>query len=347
MRAASCANANAHAGLSRRSFATSSALVALAIGAASFSWAAFSTEAASAESPCGCGSVATAPRPQDQIWLISTREAGCPDTRPIAAEPNLPVSIYSQNAWQPSDMAAFLSADDGRTRTVFYVHGNQTSAAEAKEYGLRLYRSLIGVSTDERPVRFVIWSWPSDRIGGALEDVRIKAGYSDTTGYFLATVFERLQPNTPTTLIGFSFGARSVTGALHLAAGGNVAGRVLPRTSTHAPANVVLMAAAEDSDWLFPGHRNGLALSQTESLLNVYNGCDKILKRYHWLYGRKCCAEALGYVGLASGYLPVDQRAKIAQLNACCAVGSEHNSLSYIYAPSVMAAARPYVFPAK
>ena len=333
--------------VSRRSFVGSSALIALAIGAASFSWAALATGTAIAETPCCCAPTTTAPRPQDRIWLISTREAGCPDTRPTAADPNLPVCTYSNNAWQPSDMAAFLADDDGQTRTVFYVHGNQTSAEEAKEYGLTLYRSLIGVSTDERPVRFVIWSWPSDRIGRALEDVRTKAVYSDTTGYFLAAVFERLKATTPVTLIGFSFGTRSITGALQLAAGGQIAGRVMPHTSPHAPANVVLMAAAEDSDWLFPGRRNGLALSPTSSLLNVYNSCDKVLKRYHWLYGRRCCAEALGYVGLATGCLPVDQRPKIAQMDACCTVGSEHNSLNYFSSSSIMDRVRPYVFPVK
>jgi hypothetical protein len=261
-------------------------------------------------------------------------------------QPNLPVLRYAQDRWVASDLTAFFADDDGQTRTVFYVHGNQTTASEAQDYGLTLYRALIGSSAEPRPIRFVIWSWPSDRVQGSiLEDVRVKAPRSDTTGYFLATVLERLQPNSPLTLIGFSYGARAITGALQLTAGGTVAGRVLVDKSAHAPASLVLMAAAEDDDWLLPGRRNGLALSQADRLLNVYNGCDKALKRYHFLYGRRCCNEALGYVGLATGALAANQRSKVEQLDACCLVGSEHNSLNYFHSPAIMGRAQPYVFP--
>ena len=33
-------------------------------------------------------------------------------------------------------------------------------------------------------------------------------------------------------------------------------------------------------------------------MLLVHNSCDKVLRLYHLLYGRRSCVEALGHVGL-------------------------------------------------
>ncbi len=292
-----------------------------------------------------CTNSAAITRTQDQVWLISSRGVDCPDN--VTSDVTLPTSQFDLTArqWQASDLNKFLAADDGHTRTVVFVHGNQTTAEEAQEIGLVLYRDLASDAKDDRPLHFVIWSWPSDRVGGTqLNDVRVKAPRADVAGYYLATVVNRMNSQTPTTMIGFSYGARAITGALQLEAGGQLCGWTLPKKQARAAANVALLGAAEDSDWLLPGQRNDQALSQTEHLLNVYNSSDHVLRFYHFIYGRRCNADALGYVGLSTGQLTAEQRAKVSQCDAGSTIGSEHSSNNYLRSPCLLAKMRPLVF---
>ena len=73
-------------------------------------------------------------------------------------------------------------------------------------------------------LRFVIWSWPSDKIKGPLNDIRTKAWRTDTDGYYLGWFLQRMHPQSDIGLIGFSYGARIVSGALHVLAGGELDG---------------------------------------------------------------------------------------------------------------------------
>ena len=103
--------------------------------------------------------------------------------------------------------------------------------------------------------------------------------------------------DVPVCLVGYSFGARTATGALELLAGGSIAGQTLPATvAARRTFRVVLLAAASDADCLLPGHRDGHALSLVERMLATENCGDRALKWYSRLYGRRG-PEALGYVG--------------------------------------------------
>ena len=63
-----------------------------------------------------------------------------------------------------------------------------------------------------------------------------------------------------------------------------------------APLRALMVAAAIDDDSLAADGTYNLALSQVESMLVVRNGCDKVLKWYPRIYGRRG-PEALGYAG--------------------------------------------------
>ncbi len=149
-----------------------------------------------------------------------------------------------------------------------------------------------------RPFRFVIFSWPAERLdAGTRDDAQCKAVRSDAQSYYLAWLINHMHRGVPLDLIGFSFGARAVTGALELLGGGCVAGQVLPdRTPGHTPIRAMLVAAALDSDWLLPAHRHGLALGQVERMLVSVNPLDRALHFYPRLYGRGG-PEALGSCG--------------------------------------------------
>lgn len=256
--------------------------------------------------------------------------------------------LDAQAGWVASTREKFQASDDPNAVTSVFVHGNQIDAGAARDWvGPAVYHSLVRQAPSPRPLRFVIWSWPSERTDArALEDVRIKADRTNREGYFLARVLDEHDPRVQTSVVGYSYGARIIDGALHLLGGGKLAGYSLP-TRVHPERiafRVVDIAAAEDNDWLLPGHRLGKALSQDEKLLNLFNSCDLALNHYHLLYGRRCCQEALGCTGLAGIQALGPDRGKIAQYDACCIVGREHNWELYFGSPALVARMAPYVF---
>src|SRR5262249_13020682 len=141
--------------------------------------------------------------------------------------------------------------------------------------------------------------------------------------------------------IGYSFGARIVTGSLHVLGGGALMGRALPEPAEpRAPMQAVLIAAAVNNNWLAIGRPHGEALFAVDRMLALNNGCDRALKHYAAIdpCGRP---EALGYTG-AVGPLG-DNGRKLREYNMCCVVGKQHDWENYFYNPGVVAKMRPYV----
>ena len=277
-------------------------------------------------------------RAGDQLWLVSDRGLGC---NVADGAPRLQYWRYDcQRLWTRASLDELLAAEDPEMVTTVFVHGNRVSCDEAFTKGWSAYRGLVRCA-DERPVRFVIWSWPSDPVRGLIDDARLKASRTNLTGYYLAWFLDRLSPQSPLSLWGHSYGARAVTGALHLLGGGQLAGRVLDERvhPERDPAQVVLLAAALDNHWLIPGHTHGQAISQTEELLLINNSSDRLLKRYHLLYGRRSCAAALGYLGISQRSLGVEGN-KVQQLDASCQIGKQHIFALYLQAPGLMAPIR-------
>ena len=139
--------------------------------------------------------------------------------------------------------------------------------------------------------------------------------------------------------MGYSFGARVTTGALHLLGGGEMFGMrlALPNPAPKRTVRVVLLAAAEDCYTLWPGQANGNALSVIDQMLMLNNGCDQALKLYPHL--DKCCpADALGYVGLGGNH------PNVAQFDVCCMVGKKHDWRLYFCNECLVAMMRPYLF---
>ena len=296
------------------------------------------TLAAQAAMPCGAG-----PREQDDVWLISCRGIGC-GQGPQQVE-RLRYWHYDRAAgWQVAALTDLLATDDPDVVTVVFLHGNRIPFDEAFTKGWSAYRSVVACA-DDRPVRFVIWSWPSEPLRGLVNDARTKAARTDPCGYCLAWVLDRIKPQVPVSCWAHSFGARIVTGALHLLGGGQLNGqRLAERTHTQRdPMQVVLLAAAVDSDWLLPGRLEDRAMSQVSSMLLINNGCDALLKRYHMIYCRRSCQQALGYTGLAAGYLAGSDRGKVSQLDAGGVVGRRHLFANYLCSPDLMARMRSYL----
>jgi hypothetical protein len=269
----------------------------------------------------------------DQLWVLSSRgltsTAACADLE----APRLRAYCFDGRChFTPCELAQLLALmREDPMPTVIYAHGNRFDASEAIERGWFVYRQLARYRCGRDPIRFVIWSWPSDRIKGILKDVRIKAERTDAQGLYLGWVLKRVPaPAHPLTLIGYSFGGRVVTGALHAAAGGALAGRALPGPPVEGlRVRVGLVAAAVNRDWLHPGYYHGLATRNMHKLELMYNPRDSILRRY-WLLEPDSGAEALG----ATGPVRVGPRVDGTPLPVCAhdcsqAVGIEHDEMDY------------------
>jgi hypothetical protein len=279
-----------------------------------------------------------------QVWLISSRQAPC-EPSACGGETRLGYWLLGPgNQWVPASLDAFLATDSAAVPTVIFIHGNRVDADRAVCDG-RLVLGPLTAAARGRPFRFVFFSWPADRLsGGPREDAQCKALRSDAQSYYLAWLMNRMHAGTPVDLIGFSFGARVITGALEMLGGGCVAGQVLAdRTPGHGPIRVMLVAAALDSDWLLPTHRDGLALGQVERMLVSVDPVDRALHFYPRLYGRGG-PEALGACGPDCPEQLGPRAAKIELVNVECEVGKVHDWNNYASACSLASRLGWYAF---
>jgi hypothetical protein len=279
-------------------------------------------------------------RPQDEVWVISSRHLGWP-CEEVATQPALKYWRWDcdKNNWRKVAAARFFETDSATVVTFFYVHGNRVDSWQAIDLGWYTYDSIVTRGDDARPVRYVIWSWPSTEIQGQLKDLRYKAARTDAEGYYLGWVLAQIREDVPVSLMGFSFGARVITGSMHLAGGGELGGQQL----VHGGAGkrrmrCVLMAGALHNYWLSPNCYHGRATRANDRMLILANSCDKILQKYHWLFKGEDPA-ALGVTGLAWR----DDTGRIAEFDCAPAVGETHDSLMYLDAPQLNQLARRYV----
>lgn len=292
------------------------------------------------------GSMAsTAAGADQQAWLISTRCAPrCGDGEDAATAIRY-WRLADDCTWSCADSADFQAADNAAVPTIVFLHGNQTDSEEAVMkawYCLNEIRSQVG----DRAFRFVIWSWPADRmLRRARRDAQLKTVFSDVESHYLAHWLSQIRPGVKVSLIGHSFGPRIIGGAMHLLAGGEIAGKRLPAEKTkdwttqrRNPVRAVLLAAAIDAHGLAPGGRYGLGVALLDQILITQNGCDRALRWYPRLYGRGG-HEALGAVGPCG---LADENVEVVDLS--CAVGKTHDWRCYCSALSDRDLWKKYTF---
>jgi hypothetical protein len=279
-------------------------------------------------------------RPQDEVWLVSTRHLGCP--LPGKQAVGVKCWRYAQTVWQPASEAEFFASDSPDVVTAVYVHGNQIDYCLAANYGLAFYFELVGKLDAESPVRFVIWSWPSDQFRGPLRDVRTKASRSDVDAYYLGDFLSRMRPDVRVGLLGYSFGARIVSGAMELLGGGSLCRWPLPpgpRPSVH----VAMWAAAEHNHWYLPGEFHGRALAAGAAWFNTVNPCDPVLMRYRWI-DKGHDAVAVGYAGIyGRNLLPPEVNARIEEVNVAGIINGQHDWRAYLYSGYIQERTRQHM----
>ena len=289
-------------------------------------------------------------RLQDEIVVVSTRML-CGSCDPESLRRGVTVENYvvrdevGHRRWQRSDLESFLSFD-ASVPTIFYVHGNQITPGEAKSQGLAVYRRLARYGTGDEPIRFVIYSWPSSRVGRLLRDVREKAVRTGPAGCQLAWLVDQMPAETHVSMIGFSFGARIVTGSLHVLAGGSLGGRMKldqRAQSDRAPIDVVLIAAALHCHWLGEGQYHGLAMNRVDQMFMLNNCRDMALRYYHFSTPGRDRPQALGLRGPAC--LDAEYASKIHTRDVSRYAGRQHDLFRYLCAPGASAQMWAYADP--
>ena len=277
-------------------------------------------------------------RPQDEIVFVDVRRlGGCCDPDLLATKVRYEVFAATDGSprrrWQSSGLQNIVGADPS-VNTVVFVHGNRITPGDAKQEALIVYRRIVRQADSDAPIRFVIFSWPSAQIRGPLKDVRLKAARTRPAGCQLAWFVDQLPAETPVTLVGFSFGARIVTGALHVLGGGRLGGLGLAEShnSLRAPMNAVLIASALNADWLAPGHYHGRAMSRVNHMMLVNNNEDRAMRFYH-LSSQGGRPQALGLCGPTC--IDSAAAARISERNVANCVGKQHDLMCYTSIASV------------
>jgi hypothetical protein len=291
------------------------------------------------------GAVAQAADSPRQVWLLSTRNASHSGTPSDAADAIRYWRLNDDCDWSPADAKTFQN-DATAVPTVVFLHGNGTDANEAVAKGMYAYQSICS-EVGDKPFRYVIWSWPADRMCRHFRsDAQLKAVYGDADSYYLACWLASLRPELKVSLVGHSFGPRVIAGALHMLAGGEIAGQKLPdsivsdwTTKKRNPIRAVLLSAATDADSLAPNGRQGLALSLIDQVLITRNGCDTALRWYPKLYGRSG-PNAIGFVGPCG----VGDAEKLTVVDVSCTAGKTHDYRCYCSASNVRSQWARYTF---
>lgn len=292
-------------------------------------------------SPDRCRSL---PRPGDELWIVSSRGLGCDAAEEAALR--MQYWQYQDGCWTASTRDAFLSRR-AELVTSFFVVGNDYSHSETVSAGWTAYRGLSREFPDSPPLRFVIWSWPSDRLPGRrLDDAKVKLARTPAASYYLAWLVDQLPAQTPVSMSGYSFGARIIMGSLELLAGGRLGPYHLAARPTRRSREIdaVLIGAAIDNDDFLPGQRFGRSLSQVHQLLVFINRSDRALRFYRFLYGRHVHIEAAGYTGLVAVNRLDPTREKIVMRDVSDQIGRQHGADLYFQSSSLLRTMHPFLF---
>jgi hypothetical protein len=271
---------------------------------------------------------------QSEIFEISTRHL--PDRfRTINFDnPNVEVNRWDTNRWQRSTIEDVLPTNGTNVLTILYVHGNFMERNNALER-VRIVDNYFRKQAD-RPYRLIMLSWPSQREKKPLRDVLSNAESAECESLYVAWILSRLRYESQVSLLGFSFGARSVTGGLHLDAGGCIPGfsrAASSREGTSASYRLGLVAPAVDRTWIEPNGRHNLALSHVDSLVNLYNSRDPILRRFKFLdrIVRPVAAGFAGFEFIADprATVPLSGQSRIRQYDCGSVIGTTHSEQSY------------------
>lgn len=270
----------------------------------------------------------------DDVWIVNTRLTENACCVPEAVD-CMRYERLVNCRWRAASLEDFVSTADPSMPTVIWVHGNNSDANDARKSGWAIYQAVRKCCGG--PLRFVIWSWPSERQTiCAVPDVRIKADVSEAQGYYLAWFLDQVPAEMPVGVIGYSYGTRLTSAGMHLL-GGGVIQRLALRERAHPdrqPMRLFFMAAAQDSNGFAPWGRYRCAPSQIAHLTVLVNECDFVLRCYPRLEAPDG-PPALGATGLRGMAATSLARSQVRQVDVSGEIHICHGFRYYIRAECV------------
>lgn len=247
-------------------------------------------------------------------------------------------------------LEAFLAAQ-ADVPTMLFSHGNTLTHEEAMESCWSIRERLRTCSGKKI---LVFWSWPAEKIYTrtvirpikmARENVRIKYGYAEHQGYYIAKLANQMSTAQPLTLSGHSYGGLSVISALHFLGGGQLNGLVLAGGAAVERHNLraAIVSGALDCDLMAPGQRYGQSFAPVEIVYSTYNDRDTILKR--WPIHSSRGQEAAGYIGICAASLGPYSH-KLLQQRLTEDVGKSHYMEPHLASERMITAICNLAFPA-
>ena len=220
--------------------------------------------------------------PGDEIWVVNTRNIpeSCNDCfGSVPAE----VSQWTDAGWSKrTQEELFVSARTNcELKNVIYAHGNFTDYGWSLRRGCEVYGSFFRTDCIRPPLRFVIWSWKSERESAFCSDYHIKSHRAVDEGCRLNSITSHLGPKPPL-VIGYSLGAQAVLSALSQPA--FVQNEISPAS---VPWRVALIAVALDAEFPPQIVGNLQITNRLERLVVFTNAKDPALRSSNRLTRRR------------------------------------------------------------
>ena len=268
-----------------------------------------------------------------EIWAVSTEQIS-----------GFTVDVNQLLCWRAeqgkfitSSVNEYKSTLTAEIPTVILIHGNMTDWSGALRHAQSLKQRIDQMRTRqgiETPYRLVIWKWPSERQDQRIRsDSQVKAYLADLNGFYLASFLNAISgTGADVTMLGFSFGARTIGSALELMAGGVSLGRTIPEEMRYTEGNryhaILLAGACNYGDFSTRGqYAHGSAL--LSSMVNVFNPVDSALRFYPLLYG-PAGPQAVGVAPVDPNTAPTSYKDRLWSINSS-AYGPQHNFDNLLY----------------
>lgn len=277
------------------------------------------------------------PRPQDELWLISTRH--------LDGVCESPEQLICKRAvgtgWEvvPIENLIAVHGQDVAQQTFVVIHGNRTPAFWARRRGKQIYQSLFGNVRDAAPVRFVIWSWPSEELDRRpVQDFLKKADRAVVEGHSFAKFLTIVDRRRQITMLTYSLGAQvSFTAFADISRTENALTGTCGCSQTAVGARkcfkVGMIAPVTQCEWPDNTEQVRMVNQQVEQLTSFRNPRDQAIIAF-----RIICS-----VGKKQGFKAPQCIDAIADCGGCNVkrfdvskeAGSEHNVTKYIRVPKI------------
>ncbi|MFN5770412.1 MAG: hypothetical protein ACK44Z_13760 [Pirellulaceae bacterium] len=285
------------------------------------------------------GPAIASPCPPTEVWEVSTRHLGCcvPKENPVAQWETYRSEVGTP--WQQANLLESLQSPSvsADAKTILYAHGNWMTRENSRG---RIWYIVQRIRQQyDGPLRLIMLSWPSQREPHPVRDIRQNAQCADSQAFHLASLMLLFPSGQPLGVLGFSFGGRVVTAALHLVSGGKVQqGELSWLDPSSRPSamqyRVGLVAPAVDRSWLSSSGRHHLAMRDVDQMVNLYNSQDPVLRRFRFIEasGGSIAAGFTGFLrqqGDAPSTGPLASQQRLRQFDCGGAMGVTHDERSY------------------